>query len=265
MVTYRDLVSALRRLGIGPRSHIIAHASLSAFGEVVGGSEAIVGAMVATVESVIMPTFTTRTMVVPPVGPDDNAMDYRQDAVNNDVAEIFRPDMPADRSMGVVAESLRLHPDAHRSIHPILSFAGVNAETFLTAQSIEDPFAPIGMLAEADGDILLLGVDQRANVSTHYAEQQAGRRSFVRWALTPAGVVACPRWPGCSDGFAAIRPRLSGISRTVQVGPARVQAIPLRDLTHLVTSWLREEPTALLCDRPSCARCDAVRASIRVQ
>lgn len=265
MVTYRDLVSAFRRLGLGPQSHVIAHASLSAFGEVVGSSETIVGAMVATFESVTMPTFTTRTMIVPPVGPPDNAIDYQADAANNDIASIYRPDMPADRSMGIVAETLRLHPDARRSMHPILSFSGVNSEPFLETQSIEEPLAPIGALAEADADVLLLGVDQRANVSIHYAEQQVGRRTFVRWALTPDGVQRCPKWLGCSDGLGAIGPRLAGISRSIHVGPAKVQVIPLRDLVHLVTSWLREEPLALLCDRPSCARCAAVRASIPVR
>ncbi|MGA9533499.1 MAG: AAC(3) family N-acetyltransferase [Anaerolineales bacterium] len=264
METYRDFVSAFRRLGLGPRSHVIAHASLSAFGEVIGGSEAIVGALVATFESIMMPTFTTRTMIVPPVGPSDNAIDYKADSTNNDMADIFQPDMPADRSMGVVAETMRLHPDAHRSLHPILSFSGVNAGAFLEAQSIEEPLAPIRELAGADGDVLLLGVDNRSNVSIHFAAEQAGRRSFVRWALTPEGVIRCPNWVGCSDGFQAIGNRLAGISRSVQVGPGRVQAIPLRDLIHLTTSWLREEPLALLCDRPSCARCAAVRASVAV-
>jgi aminoglycoside 3-N-acetyltransferase len=265
MESYRDFVSAFRRLGLGSRSCVIAHASLSAFGEVIGGSEAIVGAMVATFESIMMPTFTTRAMIVPPVGPPDNAIDYEEDSANNEMADIFQPDMPADRSMGVVAETLRLHPDAHRSMHPILSFSGVNAGAFLEAQLIEEPLAPIRELAEADGDVLLLGVDQRANVSIHFAAQQAGRRSFVRWALTADGVTRCPKWFGCSDGFLAISSRLAGISRSVHVGPARVQVIPLRDLIHLATSWLREEPLALLCDRPSCACCAAVRASARVR
>ncbi|HEX9795513.1 MAG TPA: AAC(3) family N-acetyltransferase [Anaerolineales bacterium] len=265
MVTYRELVGAFRRLGLEANSKVVAHASLSAFGEVVGGAETVVGALVGSFESVVMPTFTLRTMVTPQTGPADNAMAYGIDPERNAVAEIFRPDLPADRSMGVVAETLRLHPEANRSLHPIVSFAGVDAEAFLETQLIEEPWEPLARLAEADADVLLLGVDQRANVSLHYAEALAGRKGYLRWALTPGGVVECPGWPGCSDGFNSIGHRLSGIRRRAEVGAAVIEAVPLRDLLHLTTGWLREDPLALLCDRPNCPRCSLVRASVRVR
>ncbi len=264
MVTYRDLVSAFRDLGLTERSHVIAHASLSAFGEVAGGADTVVGAMVGTFASVVMPTFTYRTMVVPSVGPRDNALEYGLDPEQNALTDFYHPNLPADPLMGVVAETLRLHPEAQRSSHPVLSFAGVGAEAHLVTQTIEDPLAPIGSLAEEDGDVLLLGVAHRANTSIHYAEQQAGRRQFVRWALTPEGVIRCPNWPGCGDGFNAIRGRLGGIRQRTKVGPATVETVPLRDLIHLVTGWIREDPEALLCDRPGCPRCSAVRSSVRV-
>lgn len=259
MVTYRDLVAGFRRLGLRENSHVIAHASLSAFGEVIGGAETVVGALVGTFESVVMPAFTLRTMVTPPVGPEANALAYGGDFERNELAEFYRPALPADRAMGVVAESLRLHPEASRSHHPILSFAGVNAQSALEAQTLEEPLGLVGAMAEADGDVLLLGVDHRANASLHYAERLAGRRQFTRWALTPSGVVECPNVPGCADGFNAIAPRLAGIRRQVTIGAASVQALPLRDLLHLAVGWIREEPHALLCQRPNCQRCRAVR------
>jgi len=264
VVTYRELVGAFRRLGLEAGSKVLAHASLSAFGEVVGGAETMAGALVGSFESVVMPTFTLRTMVIPETGPPDNAMTYAVDPERNALAEFFRPDLPADRSMGVVAETLRLHPDANRSLHPILSFAGVEAESFLETQSIEDPWGPIAALAEADADVLLLGVDYRANVSLHYAEMLVGRRGYLRWALTLGGVIECPGWPGCSDGFNSVGRRLSGIRRRAEVGAAVIEAVPLRDLLHLTTGWLRADPFALLCDRPNCPRCSLVRAAVRV-
>jgi aminoglycoside 3-N-acetyltransferase len=264
MTTYRDFVSAFRQLGLGEGSRVLAHASLSAFGEVIGGAETVVGAMVGSFESVMMPTFTFRTMVVPPVGPPDNAISYQQEPGQNELAEFFHPDLPADRSVGLIAETLRLHPEANRSHHPILSFAGVSAERYLEVQTLDDPLAPIAQLADADGDVLLLGVDHQANVAIHLAEQQAGRHRFTRWALTPRGVVECPNMPGCPDGFRKVSERLGGISRRTELGAARLEAVPLRDLIHVSSAWIRQEPLALLCDRPSCPRCSAVRATIEV-
>jgi len=265
LISYRDVVQALQQVGLVPSSRLIAHASLSAFGPVAGGAETIVGALLASAETVMMPTFTLRAMVVPPVGPPNNALEYGDPRGANASAEIFRPDLTVDAAMGVVAETMRRHPRARRSEHPLLSFAGVNAGEALSAQSLEDPLAPLAWLAEYDGDVLLLGVDHRADTTVHYAEKMAGRRQFVRWALTPAGVVECPGMPGCSDGFAVLGPRLEGVARRADLGESVVELVPIRDLVHVVVGWIREDPRALLCDRPGCERCAAVRASVRAQ
>ncbi|MDX1601127.1 MAG: AAC(3) family N-acetyltransferase [Anaerolineales bacterium] len=264
MITYRDFVSAFRRLGLDRGNRVLAHASLSAFGEVVGGAEAVVGAMVSTFDTVIMPAFTTRTMIVPPVGPENNALDYDAGGQNTAHAEFWDLDLPPDRDVGAVAHALRLHPEAQRSSHPILSFSGVGAQKYLEAQTVENPLAPIGALADDDGDVLLLGVDHRVNIAAHYAEQKAGRRQFVRWALTSAGILECQNYPGCSDGFYVLNDRLSGVRRRVDLGHGVVESVPLRDLIHIVTGWIREDPTAMLCDRPSCRHCQAVRQSVQV-
>jgi len=41
-----------------------------------------------------------------------------------------------------------------------------------------------------------------------------------------------------------------------------LQAIPLRDLLHTASAWMRQDPAALLCDDPACALCQAVRATL---
>jgi aminoglycoside 3-N-acetyltransferase len=264
MVTYRDVINAFRDLDLGSHSRVIVHASLSAFGEVSGGADTIVGALLTTCETVMLPTFTYRTMVIPKNGPPDNAIDYGSADEENLKTEFFHPDMPADSAMGVIAETLRLRPEAKRSSHPILSFAGVNPEQAFDLQTLEAPLAPIKWLEEYDGDVLQLGVDYTVNTSLHYAEEKAERRRFIRWALTPQGVLECPAWPGCSRGFQAIAPRLEGVARRVALGTSTVEVIPLRDLIHITVSWIHEDPRALLCDELGCPRCAATRASVRV-
>jgi aminoglycoside 3-N-acetyltransferase len=259
MVTYRDLNRGLRQLDLPRPTAVIAHASLSAFGQVNGGASTLLGALLSCIDSLIMPTFTFKTELIPEVGPKNNGLIYGSGKDTNRMAEFYNPNMPADTLMGVVAETLRQIPAAKRSIHPILSFAGINATAALQAQTLQDPLAPIGFLAEQNGWVLLLGVDHSVNTSIHYGEKLAGRKQFMRWALTPDGVKECPAYPGCSDGFQAISPRLDEVTRKVFIGQAMVQAIPLIELLAIVQAMLAEDPLALLCGRADCARCISVR------
>jgi aminoglycoside 3-N-acetyltransferase len=265
MLTYEDFVAVFKSLDLGSHSRVIVRASLSAFGSVADQAEAVVRALVSNCESILVPTFTYSTMITPLVGPPDNAIIYGSADNRNGVAEFFNLDMPADPAMDVIAETLRCHPDARRSTHPILSFAAVNADEALEAQTLEDPLAPIGWMAEYDADVLLLGVDHTANICLHYAEKLAGRVQFTRWALTPQAIVACPGCPGCSDGFQAIVPRLEGVARREKLGAGVVEAVALRDLINIAVGWIHQDPRALLCDRRGCERCAAVRASVRVE
>ena len=258
MLNFRNLSSAFHNLDLGDKP-VIAHASLSAFGEVQGGAVTVLGALLSVVDTLLMPTFTFKTMIVPDAGPPNNGITYGSAKDANRMAEFFDPEMPADKSMGVIAETLRQLPDARRSIHPIYSFAGVNADDAIFAQTLEEPFAPIEVLTEADGWVLLLGVNHTVNTSIHYGEQLAGRRQFIRWALTYSGITACPRWPGCSSGFENISPHLAWFTQKIQVGSALVQAVQLKSLLGVVQDLIAEDPQALLCDREGCERCSAVR------
>lgn len=262
MVSFRELLSGFRNLGLHPRLPVIAHASLSAFGEVRGGAETVVGALLAAFDTVIMPTHTYKTMIIPEVGPENNGMAYGNGNDSNVMAEFFRAKMPADPLMGVIAETLRRHPSARRSKHPILSFAGVNAETILATQTLQEPLGPIQTASEGGGWVLLLGVDHSVNTSIHYAEKLAGRKQFVRWALMPHGIVECPGFPGCSLGFEQAASALADITRQATIGNARVRALPLQPMMEIVVKLIRENPEALLCQDYLCERCEAVRAGL---
>jgi aminoglycoside 3-N-acetyltransferase len=259
MLTFRDLITGLRKIGLDPTKPVIAHASLSAFGRIQGGAEAMLGAILATSKTLIMPAFTYKTMIIPEMGPPDNGLDYGRNYASNRLAQIFDPDMPVDPLMGALSETLRRHPKSQRSLHPILSFAGINAEPALRAQTYAEPLAPIRVLAEGEGWVLLLGVNHTVNTSIHYAERLAGRKQFVRWALTQHGARECPGFPGCSEGFQAIAPKLEGFSRKVQIGTGQVEAIPLPELIETVRALIQADPNALLCSRPYCKRCSATR------
>lgn len=263
MLSYRDLIPAFSHLGIPPGSPVIVHASLRAFGQVRGGAETVVGALLNGFAGVMAPTFTYKTMITPETGPAANGMTYGSGENANRMAQFFRPDMPADATIGIIPETLRRHPKAKRSSHPILSFAGVNVAEALAAQTLAEPLAPIRVLADAGGWVLLLGVNHTVNTSLHHAERLARRKQFVRWALTPAGIHACPNFPGCSDGFEGIAPYVHHLGRRQEVGETTIQALPLLPLIEAVKALIGEDPCALLCDLPDCERCGAVRESLK--
>ena len=263
MLTYRDFVLAFDELGLTKSSRILVHSNLDEAGEIEGGAEAVLGALLASCEMVLTPAFTHGSVVVPEVGPPDNAIDYGASETENLDAEFFHPEMDVDDDLGTLPGTILKHGAAGRSSHPILSFAGIHAAEPLALQTLAEPFGPIAWLAEFDGDILIINADHTSNISLHYAEQLAGRQALTRWALTEDGVAECRNMPGCSQGFEAIRARLTGEVQQTSIESINIELIPVRDLMNIAAGWIREDSRALLCGTPDCLYCPQVRASFR--
>jgi len=253
---------ALRRIGVDGEARVLAIGPAAEPEILRGGVAALTAALADSCRTVITPAFTYRTMVYPAEGPADNGVDYPAASAASVEADFFRASMPASTLLGPLAESIRRADGSARSSHPILSFAGWNAKDFLETQTLADPFAPIDELAKVGGDVLLLGADPSANVALHLAEQRGLRKQFVRWALTPKGVVECPVFPGCARGFGAIESMLTGVVHLEPIGEFVIQRIPLRDLLHIAVSWIRQDPQALLCTNSECPFCGAVRRTL---
>ena len=260
MPDYEELFLAFQELGLQETS-VIAHASIKPFGFIQGGAETVLNAMLASFAGLIMPTHTYKTKIIPDVGPPNNGITYGSGGDQNKLAEPFYLGMRTDSMMGVLPETLRNHPSAMRTAHPILSFAGVNAGFPLFTQTLYEPLAPIGVLAEQGGWAVLINVDHTVNTSIHYAEKLAGRRQFIRWALMGDRVVECPNYPGDSMGFQVIEEHIKFDTRRVEIGEAFIHAIPLKKLFKVVQDLIKKDPLALLCERTDCERCMAVRST----
>ncbi len=259
MIGIAELKPAFEALGLAHKP-VIAHASLKPFGYVQGGADVVLRAMLPSFKSIMMPTFTYKTMITPEVGPPNNGIQYGAEKDLNKMAQPFTPDMRADPMMGMLSETLRNHSTSKRTSHPILSFAGIKSDEFLAAQTLYEPLAPIGALAEADGWVVLINVGHDVNTSIHYGEKLAGRRQFLRWALVGDRVVECPGFPGDSTGFTAIDDYIKPDTLRVDINSdAFLQAIPVKRLLDAVGELIKKDPLALLCQRRDCGRCNAIR------
>lgn len=159
LVTRPDIVAGLRAIGLRPGDLVQVHSSLSAFGYVEGGADAVVDALVDA------------------LGPDGTLM---VPTFNHGREEIFDP-ATSPSVNGKVTEVLRTRPEAHRSVHPTHPYAAIGPlAEWLTSEHLEigtfDWECPLGKLIQRDGLILLLGVGMNANTAAHVAEARFGAR-----------------------------------------------------------------------------------------
>lgn len=241
-----NLKPALSDLSLSKRL-VLVHASPAV------DAQALLDSLLETTSGFITPTFTPKSLLPIDFHPVHTTVDVKA------LAEAFTPATRADEAFGAFAELVRNHAKAKRSLHPVLSFAGIGADAILHTQTVIEAYAPIAALAEEDGVVLLAGMDQRVNFSIHYAEKIAGRMLFIRWALTGNGVVECLSFPGDPEGFNAISADLKSFTRRTEVDGIKIQAIPVNDLLRAVVNKIHENAYALLCGRPDCERCEAVR------
>jgi aminoglycoside 3-N-acetyltransferase len=265
MISYRDIATGLQDLGLNRSTPVLAHISLANLGEVKGGLSTVMGALLATVDNVMMPTFTHSTMVIPESGPENNLMIYGSGRETNLSAEIFSHDLPGDAPDNEVSEALRGYPGVYRSNHPVFSFTGLGLDVVLVNHPADDLYAPIAELRKLEGWVLLMGVDPSTNFSVHYAEKLAGRKQFTRWALGTDGIHEIPNYPGCSEGFHKLNYYMQEELHTIRVADSFWHAMKVDILLNVAVALINEDAFALLCNTINCPRCNLVRESIKAQ
>jgi len=189
--TGRSLRSDLRALGLSAGDTVLVHSSASSIGFVVGGTQAVVQALL----DVLGPD---GTLVVPTHTPDNtDPADWSNPPVPESWWPAIREQAPGfdksrtpSRWMGVIAEAVRTWPGAARSDHPQVSFAAVgrHAASITGTHQLDDALgerSPLGAVYRLDGKVLLLGCGHDSNTSLHLAEW---RQKSPRRALTGASV-----------------------------------------------------------------------------
>jgi aminoglycoside 3-N-acetyltransferase len=266
VVTEDQIAEGLGRLGLGSTSAVLVHASLRSFGRVAGGAEAVCRALVGTCGTVMMPSGTWDLTGVPAppglVRPHNAYFNADTWAAFDDALESavpFTPDLPVDRWLGRISETMRLGFPHERGTHPLFSFlaVGCHARRLIEAQRLDWPLGPIEALAELGGHVLLLGVGHTSNTTIHLAEQHLGRSRFYRYAKVAAGAwTELPNVSGESHRFDEIEPALRPVTTEVRIGDCRARLIAVEDVLTCATRLIVNDPAALLCSNQDC-RCGA--------
>lgn len=177
--TITSLKSDFMALGVKRGDIVIMHSSLSKIGWTVGGSVAVLKAIIEILTpegTLVMPTFT---------GGNSEPSDWEHPPVPKTWWDTIRNEMPAfdpkitpTRGMGIIVETFRNWPGVLRTDHPISSFAawGKHANYILDNHDLEADLGeetPLSRLYELNGSILLLGVSHENNTSLHLAEYRS--------------------------------------------------------------------------------------------
>lgn len=263
MATRTDLEQAFDRLGLAG-SRAVIHSSLRSFGHMAGGADAVVTAIVDTFETVMLPAFTFESNAPPPAEdrPADNGCDYGfYDNWDKPPVPFRVEDAAIDRTMGVIPRVFAAREGVVRSAHPWHSWIarGPAAAHLLDPHPWCTTNVPLERLAAMAGYVVLIGVGLTACTAVHTAEEQAGRRPFVRWAYDRDGVVRRTRVAGCSKGFDALERFGDGLFSEAMVGEARIRVAPLKAMLDRFADAIREHPM-LTVHSDACLRCrDAAR------
>ena len=168
--TRAGLQQQLSGLGLQSGDAVLVHAGLRSVGQIVGGPDALIGALADA------------------VGPDGTILAYcdwqmeeeaRDHPALRDAVPAFDPlGSRSIRDNGAFPELLRTTPHAHRSGSPGASCAalGGRAEWFTADHALDygyGPQSPFGKLIEARGKTLLIGAPLDTLTLLHHAEHLA--------------------------------------------------------------------------------------------
>ena len=255
-----QLVDALQRIGLGPGDSFIVHSSFKSLGEIVGGPETVIDALIKAVSpggNLVLPTFNyTRNIAEP----------------------YFDPAVVPCRT-GIIPELGRKRPNAVRSLHPTHSITAIGPDA---DELIKDHMSfrsvgigsPIDRLAKMGGKVLLLGVRHTSNTMVHLGEEYAGtpkgswfeKPTFSKVLMPDGSIVEheIDTSTSCSNGFDAVEEPMHrhGDITDLTLGGSKWQLMMASDVVDRVGETIAEKADVLLCHRPDCRPCTTARRNL---
>jgi aminoglycoside 3-N-acetyltransferase len=258
-----DLITAVDELAPADRP-LMVHVSLRSFrAPIAEGADTLLDALLTRGRTVLVPAFTEPQFGLPApaaMRPARNGVDYATYPAEPPWPEgvAYTPACELiNAGLGVFPATLIKRAGAVRGRHPLNSFAafGPLAKELIAAQSPADVYGPIRELGAREGRILLIGVGLNRMTAIHLAEQQSGRRLFLRWAKAAAGRVSIFEVGSCSEGFPRLEPVLRQYARPAVVGDSQWRAFPARQVLDAASTAIRQDQGITHCGDGDCLLC----------
>lgn len=248
------MINTLRDVGVEKDAHLLVHSSLRAVGEIDGGADALLDALLNVVGkdgTLVMPSF----------------------CYSWDIPKPYYDARNTPGKTGMLTEIFRSRPDTERSLNPTHSVlaSGKRAGEFLLNHLEKEALgidSPIDRVAQAGGYVLLIGVTQIANSTIHVGEAYAGVKKFhssdgalpIAKVLMPNGTIVehqldCSS--SCSRAFNAVEYNLrkQGMIIDITIGNAWSYLMKGLDVINTVVKMIDACPNILFCTNPKCRRC----------
>ncbi len=255
-VTKERLISDLKKIGLNQGDHVSIASALSRVGNIIGGPEAFIDAVIEVIgpEGTLMVNTYTNFVHI-----------FQMEAANN--YPPFDPQSTPSVS-GLISETLRKNPQAMRSRHPTSSIAAIGGKaSFLTEGHGPHSRArlPYSRLAEIGGKSLFIGLGDSLVALRHEAQYLAelldivhfescinyidedGKTKLFRAADVTACVKTLPRL------VPVMRDR--GILKEGMTGNARSILVSTKEALDLMAELLKNDPALNLCDDIDCIWC----------
>lgn len=256
LVTKDDISKAIKENGLSGKV-VCVHSSLSSFGKVDGGADAVINAFLEEGCTLLAPSFSYDYVL-----PHAEIIEQNSFEENNQVelhTRVYRSSTDEISSdMGAIPRAMVNRPGRYRGIHAINSFValGPEAEELINCQTFEDIYAPYKKAIEKGGVIIMIGVGLTKMTAIHYAEQLSGRELFIRWALDENGNQARLREGSCSEGFERLAPVTSGMERQITVGNSLWRIFPIKEAVSAYAEAIRNDSGITHCANPDCIQCN---------
>ncbi|MFH2067968.1 MAG: AAC(3) family N-acetyltransferase [Candidatus Omnitrophota bacterium] len=230
----------LKRLGLKKGDVVFVHSALSALGEVEGGPDTVIDALLETVGS-------KGTVAMTRLG---GALLSRVFAERKETIEGIHPTHPVAARGAKAKLLIRDH---------------IKAETACGKKT------PFGRLIDWNGFILLLGVDQDRNTTLHALEEYADS-PYLSERILPYKDAAgrkktkvLKKFPGPHRDFIGLDKLFlkSGIMKVGKVGNAVARLMSAGKMARIGLAALKTNPALTLCDNPNCADCVMQRGKIK--